>query len=106
MPALRKVPPAHLPPDYSAAICSAFIALSEGRATDQQQKDALRFIVENVADYYGLSYRPGDTHETAFAEGRRFVGAQIVKLTRQETLKAASLLERKRNGPERRGDGA
>jgi len=54
-------------------------ALHKGEATPEQQRLAVDLIINGLSDYYGLSYRP-DTHDTAFAEGRRFVGAQIVKL--------------------------
>lgn len=59
---------------------SAIQALAAGTATEEQQKDALAFIIENICGTYDLSYRPDSPYETAFAEGRRFAGLQIVKL--------------------------
>ena len=66
-------PPAWEPPDVSA-----IQALNRGDATPDQQKRALDFIVR-LAGTYDLSYRPDSDRDTAFAEGKRFVGLQIVK---------------------------
>ena len=57
-------------------------ALSRGEATDHQQQHALKFIVEQLAGTYDLSFRPDSPRVTDFAEGRRYVGLQIVKLTK------------------------
>ena len=43
-------------------------------------KRALEHIVNVLAGTYDQSYRPGSERDTAFAEGRRFVGLQLVKL--------------------------
>lgn len=79
---MLKVPPVTAPPPYTDDDVYAIQAVSEGRATPAQQKHALLWILEKAADVYGLSFRPGDTHATAFAEGRRFVGQQIGKLSK------------------------
>jgi len=65
----------------------AIQALSEGNASPEQQKAALRWIIEEAAGTYDLSFRPGPTgaRDTDFAEGRRSVGLQIVKLSRINT---------------------
>lgn len=68
------------PPNYVAADVLAFKALQAGEANEHQQQRALRWIIEGAADYYGMSYRRGDSDGTAFAEGRRFVGQQVVKM--------------------------
>jgi hypothetical protein len=46
------------------------------------QQRALKFIIENLCGTYDLSYRPGPDgdRDTTLAEGKRFVGLQIVKL--------------------------
>lgn len=78
-----KAPPSYLPPTYTKADATAFIALANGTATDFQQKRIVDLVVNRMCETYGLSYRPGGNEgdrETAFAEGRRFVGLQIVKL--------------------------
>ena len=76
----------HVPPKYEAADCAAFIALARGEAAPEQQRRALDWIIREAAGTYDLSYRPDSERATAFAEGKRFVGLQIVKLTQNETL--------------------
>ena len=47
------------------------------RTSDGQR--ALKFIIEVLCAYYDLSYREND-RDTVFVEGRRFVGANLVKI--------------------------
>lgn len=71
---------AHFPPEYKEFDVASIQALASGKATEHQQKNALNWIINQACNTYDLSYRPGDNGETCFAEGRRFVGLQIVKL--------------------------
>lgn len=59
----------------------ALQALQRGDATGDQMQRALKWIV-GCAGTYDLSFRPGQDgeRESSFAEGKRFVGLQIVKL--------------------------
>lgn len=75
-----EVPEAHTPADYDVADAAALQALGRGEASPEQQRRALRWIIEGAANTYDLSYRPQDTGAMAFSEGRRFVGLQMVKL--------------------------
>lgn len=68
--------------DYTIADVTALQAVS--RTPDGER--ALRCIVEKLAQTYQVSYRPQSDRDTAFAEGRRFVGLQIVKLLLPQTL--------------------
>ena len=73
-----------MPVDYKKADVAALQAMRRGEATPDQQVRAMEFILESVCDRNGMSFRPGGpegARETDFAEGRRFVGNQIVKLT-------------------------
>lgn len=72
------------PTEYDIADVSAVQALANGNASPEQQRRALAWIVEMAAGYYDLSFRPGvdGQRDTDFAEGKRFVGAQVVKLTK------------------------
>ncbi len=90
---------AHHPAPYDKSILMAVRACIEGVANEGQQKLAMDWIITKAANYYDLSYRAGDMPATTFHEGRRFVGAQIVKMTRPEALQA---VEAKRK-PEARG---
>ena len=54
-----------------------------GDADKGKQQRALKFVIENIAGAYDVSYRPGadeGRRDTDFAEGRRFTGLQIIKL--------------------------
>lgn len=68
------------PPAWDLPDAGAIQALARGEANDAQQKRALDYIIRSLAGTYDLSYRSGKSDDTAFAEGRRFVGLQIVKL--------------------------
>lgn len=61
---------------------AAIQALATGTANAGQQQHALKLIVERLCGTYDLSFRPGDDRATCFAEGKRHVGSQIVRLTK------------------------
>ena len=68
--------------DKDAGIVAALKAMSKGEARPDQQTAAFDFIVQRLSGFYDLSYRPNDMggdRDTAFAEGRRYVGGQILK---------------------------
>lgn len=90
---MRPPPSPYQPCPYDDAVIAAFRALFNGEASPDQQRRVLDYIVEVLADKDGLSYRGENTHDTAFAEGRRFVGLQIVKM-----LKLRNLTQPKENG--------
>lgn len=66
------------PIKYELGDITALQALAQGEADAFQQKRALKWIVQ-ACGTYDLSYRPNSERDTAFAEGRRFIGLQIVK---------------------------
>jgi hypothetical protein len=75
--------PAYLQPAaYGVHEAASIQALQAGTATPHQQKTALDWIINAAAGAYDLSFSPDSDRGTAFAEGRRFVGLQIVKLTK------------------------
>src|SRR5215207_4209413 len=77
----------HAPADYEDATVYAFKAMARGEANSHQQERVLQWLVAEACRTYDLSYRPGDQGDrsTAFAEGRRFVGLQIVKMVNYPT---------------------
>lgn len=75
------------PPPYDASIVTAIQQLERGECGGELQKKALAWIINVAAATYDQSYRPGDTHETAFAEGKRFVGNTIVKMLKLDPSK-------------------
>lgn len=54
-----------------------------GVASEEQQRRAMRFLVERICGAYDLEYRPAeldpDGRASAFAGGKRFVGLQLIK---------------------------
>ena len=71
-----------LPPSYTNRDAGCIQALARGEADADQQRHALKYIVETLCACYDASFRPESDRATAFAEGRRFVGLQLVKLTK------------------------
>ena len=69
-----------MPADYSEPDAFAMKALAEGVATEDQQKRALDWIINQCCKTYDLSYRPDSDRDTVFAEGKRYVGNEIIKL--------------------------
>ena len=72
-----------VPAEWELADASAIQAMAHGVASPEQQQRALKWIIEAAAGTYEMSYRPGGEdgrRDTDFAEGRRMVGNQIVKL--------------------------
>lgn len=83
-----------MPVGYEQADVYALQALNAGTADPSQQARALRWIIERACETYEVSYRSdrdGGDRETAFAEGRRFVGLQVVKLLNMPPDLAAKL---------------
>lgn len=70
------------PVEWEPGDAHALKALARGEAGEHEQQRALEWIIHKAAGTYDLSYRPGSEgdRDTAMAEGRRFVGLQIVKL--------------------------
>ena len=64
-------------PDYTEFEIQALRAVYEGSATERQQVAVLPYILR-AAGIHDMSYRPADSHATAFAEGKRFVGTTLV----------------------------
>lgn len=54
-------------------------ALAAGNANEGQQQRALDWIVRTLCGTYDLTYRPDSDRDSVFAEGKRFVGLQLVK---------------------------
>ena len=62
-----------------AAVCNAVRLLAAGEASAHHQKMVFDFVVNDLCDSYGMSYRPDDHSATDFAEGKRWVGMQLVR---------------------------
>jgi hypothetical protein len=71
----------HIPAPYDLADASAIQAMTQGKASPEQQIRALKWIIEQASGMYEFQFYPTD-RETAFALGRGHVGQQIVKLSK------------------------
>lgn len=78
---------AYAPPDFSTDFGKAGVfalqAMANGEANEGQQKIALNYLIHEICRTYDLSFRPDDRggeRETAFAEGRRYVGILIERV--------------------------
>jgi len=69
-----------MPVPYSDYIIRALKAQAEGIANPTQQKRVLSWWINVACGTYDMSFRPDSDRDTVFAEGRRFVGLQTVKL--------------------------
>jgi len=58
----------------------ALQALAGGVASPDQQKEALRWIIEGAAGHNDWAYRPSSERDTAMFLGRQFVAKQVIKL--------------------------
>lgn len=75
--------PAVGPGFLNKADAIAIKAMAQGEATADQQKRALEAIIYRIACSDDLSFRADDhggDRESAFAEGKRYVGLQLKKL--------------------------
>lgn len=82
---LPKIPPAFEPGKWELADVAAVQALEHGRATPEQQRRALNWILYQACKLGDFHFRPGGDdgrRETDFALGRVFPAQQIVKLMR------------------------
>ena len=83
MPPRKDLPKAEpwKPAAWEKADAGAIQALMRGDAPEHLQKRAIKFIVEVLCGTYDMSYRPSGDRDTCFAEGKRSVGLQLVKLS-------------------------
>lgn len=85
------------PTEWEPADVAAIQALTRGEATADQQRRAVDYIIRDIAGTYDMSYRPSSDRDTAFAEGKRFVGLQIVKAV---NLNLAAIRQAKSKTPQ------
>ena len=98
---MKWTPKAHPyePATWDDDIVFAFRSFVAGKANEGQQALVWKYIqyVCGVGEYTDLSWRPGGLEgdrETSFAEGKRFVGLQLMKLNHPDVLEA---IERNRD---------
>jgi hypothetical protein len=84
---VKPLPPAPVdkPASFDVADVAALQAVYHGRASEDQQRRAMQWVIKGAANVQGVSFRPGDSHASAFMEGRRFVAVQILALIELST---------------------
>ncbi len=87
-----------LPTPYSVADAMAIKALYDGKATEEQQKRALAWVIEKASACHNAHYYAGQDGErnTVFALGKAQVGQEIIKLIKIPKAK----LKQRRAGDE------
>ena len=60
----------------------AIQAVCDGRADEDQQRLAMKVIIEEICRYGDMSFSPDSPRETDFAEGKRWIGAQLALISR------------------------
>lgn len=82
-----------IPAPYEALHVAALQALQRGDASEHQQREILRWLIERAAGTYEFHYYPSQ-RDTDFALGKAFVGQTVVKLLKLDLSK----LRRDENG--------
>lgn len=78
----KAIPHPWQPADYDEFDVGSVRAWFNGNADERQQLRARDWVLFKLCGISDLSFRPDSERDTAFAEGKRFVGLQIVKLSK------------------------
>ena len=65
---------------FEPADASAVQAIIRGNASEEQQRRGMDFIIQKLCKTYDQTYFPEHVRDTDFAEGKRYVGLQLVML--------------------------
>jgi hypothetical protein len=81
------------PVALTAEEINAIKATWDGRASEYQQRLAMQAIIHRIAEKDRQSYftGPSGDRDTAFAEGRRFVGLQLETVIGKDTKTLAAI---------------
>ena len=85
-----------LPAEYDEPTVYAIKALAAGTANDGQQKMALDWIIRTACGTYDQTFFVDSERNSSFAQGKRHVGLQLVKLVNM--LPSALEPKRQRKG--------
>ena len=69
----------------------AMRAVAKGEATDTQQRIAFAWIINVACRVDEPTHWPGDSHTTAYLEGRRSIAADMVRLIKARPGKEKDL---------------
>lgn len=68
------------PPKYDKQVVIAFQMVHEGKGSPGQQQMVIDYVINEICRTYDMSYFPDNQRDTDFAEGKRFVGNEVIKL--------------------------
>ena len=88
-------PAADHPANFDTFDISSLQALRDGKASEHQQRHALKLIIDHISCAGKPQYRSGKPDDTDFGLGRAFVGQEIIRaltinlatLTQMENMK-------------------
>lgn len=80
MSVVKKIGAPWLPPKYEKKHAAAVQAIVRCDAVEHQQKIFFEYLINDLCGTYDLSYHPDSQRDSDFAEGKRFVGLQLIKL--------------------------
>ena len=83
------------PPAWEVADVAAVQACVAGRASEDQQKRAIDWIIRSAAGAYDADYRT-DPRDHAFVSGRRFVGLNIITMLQFDLSKLRQVVDGQR----------
>jgi hypothetical protein len=83
------------PVEWEPADIAAIQALVRGDASPEQQRRAVDYIINDIAGTYDMSYRPDSERDSVFAEGKRYVGLQLVKAIKLNLARIQQVKEQK-----------
>jgi hypothetical protein len=83
----------------------AIKAIARGNATEEQQRRAVKVIIEQIASTYDMSFHPENARATDFSEGKRHVGRMIVGIINCDVKKLNEAEARKDNNVGRNQSG-
>lgn len=81
---MRRICKAILPAKFDSYIKASLIALHAGVANEGQQKAAMKWIIKKASGIGTMSFDPENDSATCFAEGKRFVGQQILWVVNED----------------------
>lgn len=85
-------------PVTTIADAEALRAVRDGRASPDQQRTAIDWILQRACRIHSHCFVPHDPHGSAHLEGRRSAGILITNAMKLDAVTAARLAERRAEG--------
>lgn len=85
-----------LPKGFNLKKSYSLQALSTGTATPEQQKEAIKYIVEDLCAIYGVTFDADNARLDAHNQGRAYIGHAIVQITKLRLNEVSELLTKEK----------